>query len=193
MGSFQGRGSANGYRGANTDVPGEIKYQGRQIFTDKFIVGIDPQKFTDALQTDDVRRRIRELRERYKGVKVILGVDRLDHIKGLPQKLKGYDRFLEEHPELQNKVVLIQVAVPSREDVKEYQDLKEEISTIVDQINGKYGACAKPFSNHCRSLYNEANVLGWQPPPTDLRWCTCIDRWSSRSWRRCTRSPTSVC
>ncbi|KAL5357613.1 glycosyl transferase [Aspergillus floccosus] len=124
--------------GANTDVPGEIRYQGRQIYTDKFIVGIDPQKFTDALQTDDVRRRIGELQERYKGVKVILGVDRLDHIKGLPQKLKGYDRFLEEHPELQHKVVLIQVAVPSREDVKEYQDLEEEISTIAGRINGKY-------------------------------------------------------
>lgn len=102
-------------------------------------MGIDPQKFTDALQSDDVKRRIRELQERYKGVKVILGVDRLDHIKGLPQKLKGYDRFLEEHPELQNKVVLIQVAVPSREDVKEYQDLEEEISTIAGRINGKYG------------------------------------------------------
>ncbi|KAL4890591.1 glycosyl transferase [Aspergillus ambiguus] len=124
--------------GANTDVPGEIRYQSRLVKAGKFIVGIDPKKFTDALNTDDVKRRIRELEAKYKGVKVILGVDRLDHIKGLPQKLKGYDHFLEQHPELQNKVTLIQVAVPSREDVKEYQDLEEEICTIVGRINGKY-------------------------------------------------------
>lgn len=79
------------------------------------------------------------MKERYKGVKVIVGVDRLDHIKGLTQKLKGFDAFLDDHPELQNKVVLIQVAVPSREDVKEYQDLETELCTIAGKINGKHG------------------------------------------------------
>ena len=72
-------------------------------------------------------------------MQVIIGVDRLDYIKGLTQKLKGYDQFLEQHPEFINKVVLIQVAVPSREDVKEYQDLETEICTIAGKINGKHG------------------------------------------------------
>lgn len=137
---------ADASSGADTDTPGQIRYKDRLIQTDKFVVGIDPQKFTDALQSDDVRRRSHELQERYKGIKVIVGVDRLDYIKGLPQKLKGYDLFLDQHPELQDKVVLIQVAVPSREDVKEYQELETEISTIAGRINGKYGTSCAPSS-----------------------------------------------
>ena len=70
---------------------------------------------------------------------MIIGVDRLDYIKGLTLKLKAYDEFLDRHKDIQNKVVLIQVAVPSREDVKEYQDLETEISTLVGKINGKHG------------------------------------------------------
>lgn len=128
--------------GARTEIPNQIEYKGRLVCTDKFIVGIDPQKFTDALQTPEVQERISTLKERYKGMKVIVGVDRLDFIKGLTQKLKGFDSFLDDHPELRNKVVLIQVAVPSREDVKEYQDLETELSTIAGKINGKHGTPA---------------------------------------------------
>lgn len=104
-----------------------------------FVVGIDPQKFDDTLNKPEVQTRIKELEERYKDVHVIIGVDRLDYIKGLTHKLKGYDRFLDDHPEMKNKVLLIQVAVPSREDVKEYQDLETELSTIAGKINGKHG------------------------------------------------------
>lgn len=123
---------------ADTTIPNKIQYNGRLILTDKFIVGIDPQKFVDTKQQPDVQNRISQLSERYKDIKVILGVDRLDYIKGLTQKLIGYDTFLDEHPEWRGKVLLIQVAVPSREDVKEYQELETEISTIVGKINGKY-------------------------------------------------------
>ncbi|KAJ5820570.1 hypothetical protein N7474_006161 [Penicillium riverlandense] len=124
--------------GAHTEIPNQIQYKNRLICIDRFIVGIDPQKFADALQKPEVQERINTLEERYKGVKVIVGVDRLDHIKGLTQKLKGFDAFLDDHPELQNKVVLIQVAVPSREDVKEYQELETELSTLAGKINGKH-------------------------------------------------------
>lgn len=52
---------------------------------------------------------------------VMLGVDRLDMIKGIPQKLLAFEEFLEEHPEWRDKVLLVQIAVPSRTDVPEYQ------------------------------------------------------------------------
>ncbi|EAW13273.1 trehalose-6-phosphate synthase [Aspergillus clavatus NRRL 1] len=103
-----------------------------------FIVGIDPEKFDSALKDDEVIKRIQELEQQYKDKTVIVGVDRLDYTKGLVQKLQGYDKFLNEHPDLKNKVVLIQVAVPSREDVKEYQELETEISTLVGKICGNH-------------------------------------------------------
>ena len=51
----------------------------------------------------------------------MLGVDRLDMIKGIPQKLLAFEKFLEEHPEWRDKVLLVQIAVPTRQDVPEYQ------------------------------------------------------------------------
>lgn len=126
-------------REATIEPPDKIRWKGRWIIADSFIVGIDPQKFEDTLQKPEVISRIKELEEVYKDKKVIIGVDRLDYIKGLTLKLKAYDAFLDEHKELKNKVVLIQVAVPSREDVKEYQDLETEISTMVGKIDGKHG------------------------------------------------------
>ncbi len=54
-------------------------------------------------------------------LQVMLGVDRLDMIKGIPQKLLAFEEFLEEHPEWRDKVLLVQIAVPSRTDVPEYQ------------------------------------------------------------------------
>lgn len=110
------------------------------VKTGRFTVGIDPDKFDETLKQEEVQSRIHDLNERYKDVKIILGVDRLDYIKGLTEKLRGFERFLDDHPQWQGKVVMIQVAVPSREDVKEYQNLETEISCLVGKINGKFSS-----------------------------------------------------
>lgn len=78
------------------------------------------------------------MEKEYEDKKVIIGIDRLDYTKGIVQKLKGFDHFLEQHPHLINKVVLIQVAIPSREDVKEYQELEEEVCFHTGKFVGKY-------------------------------------------------------
>ncbi|KAL4805671.1 glycosyl transferase [Aspergillus unguis] len=116
----------------------DIEYDGHKAHTGTFIVGIDPRKFTDCLQTEETKKRIEEMRKIYDGKTVILGVDRLDYTKGLVQKLQGYDQFLREHPELKGKVVLIQVAIPSREDVKEYKELKDQLHQLVGEISGHH-------------------------------------------------------
>ncbi|KAL3449204.1 glycosyl transferase [Aspergillus insuetus] len=130
-------------RGLGVEVVGDgdgdvISYEGRKVHTGTFIVGIDPQKFTDGLLGKEVQSRVDELEDMYKRKIVILGVDRLDYTKGLVQKLHGYEHFLSHHPDLKSKVVLIQVAIPSREDVKEYQDLANEISQLVGKITGEH-------------------------------------------------------
>jgi trehalose 6-phosphate synthase len=98
-----------------------------------------------------VKDRIQELEGRYRGIKRIIGVDRLDYIKGLPQKLRGFETFLDEHPDWVGKVVLMQVAVPSREDVKEYKELESEVSETVGRINGKYGE-SRNISLSCEKI-----------------------------------------
>lgn len=70
--------------------------------------------------------------------KIVLGVDRLDYTKGLVNRLKAFEILLEKHPEHKGEVTLLQVSVPSRTDVKEYQDLKEEMDQLVGRINGRF-------------------------------------------------------
>ncbi|KAJ8922620.1 hypothetical protein NQ315_007652 [Exocentrus adspersus] len=70
--------------------------------------------------------------------KIILGVDRLDYTKGLVHRLRAFEKLLENHPEHIEKVSLLQIAVPSRTDVKDYQDLKEEMDQLVGRINGRF-------------------------------------------------------
>jgi trehalose 6-phosphate synthase len=91
------------------------------------------------LKKPSVQERIRQLEKKFKGVKLIVGVDRLDYIKGVPQKLHAFEVFLNEHPEWIGKVVLVQVAVPSRGDVEEYQNLRQVVNELVGRINGRFG------------------------------------------------------
>ena len=97
------------------------------------------------------------LEQKFQGVKLMVGVDRLDYIKGVPQKLHALEVFLSDHPEWVGKVVLVQVAVPSRQDVEEYQNLRAVVNELVGRINGKFGEYISPPLNivdHANKIRN---------------------------------------
>jgi trehalose 6-phosphate synthase/phosphatase len=73
---------------------------------------------------------------------IVLGVDRLDYTKGIPDRLRGFERLFELHPEHREKVTLIQLAVPSRSQVSEYRALKREIDEMVGRINGRFATAS---------------------------------------------------
>jgi trehalose 6-phosphate synthase/phosphatase len=120
-------------------TPAGVEDNGSLTRVAAFPIGIDPDRFTTALEAPEVRANIAQLLNRYAGRKVMLGVDRLDMIKGIPQKLLAFEKFLEEHPEWRDKVLLVQIAVPSRTDVPEYQRLRSMVHEVVGRINGQYG------------------------------------------------------
>lgn len=70
---------------------------------------------------------------------VLLGVDRLDYTKGVPERLRAYRLFLERHPSYQGRVVLVQVTVPSREQIPSYLEAKIAVERLVSEINGEFG------------------------------------------------------
>jgi trehalose 6-phosphate synthase len=119
------------------------------------------------LEKESVQKRIVALEQRFNGVKVIVGVDRLDYIKGVPQKLHALELFLTQHPEWIGKVVLVQLAVPSRQDVEEYQNLRATVNELVGRINGRFGTVefmpihfmhkSLPFDELC-ALYAVSDV-----------------------------------
>lgn len=120
-------------------TPAGVEDNGSITRVAAFPIGIDPERFTAALESPEVRANVAQLLNRYAGRKVMLGVDRLDMIKGIPQKLLAFEKFLEENPEWRDKVLLVQIAVPSRTDVPEYQRLRSMVHEIVGRINGQYG------------------------------------------------------
>ncbi|MCA9581281.1 MAG: trehalose-6-phosphate synthase, partial [Myxococcales bacterium] len=79
------------------------------------------------------------IRARVAGRKIILGVDRLDYTKGIPERLLGYERFLRRGRQTHHDYVFVQVMVPSRTDVRAYSELKSEVDRMVGSINGSYG------------------------------------------------------
>ncbi|KAI3405325.2 TPS1 [Candida oxycetoniae] len=120
-------------------LPNGIEYNERKIQIGAFPIGIDVDKFTEGLTKPSVQARIAQLKKKFEGIKVIVGVDRLDYIKGVPQKLHAFEIFLQQNPEWIGKVVLVQVAVPSRGDVEEYQSLRATVNNLVGRINGQFG------------------------------------------------------
>lgn len=120
--------------------PQGVHYQGREIHIGAYPIGIDVEKFINGLKQDSVIERMKTLKSKFgPDCKLIVGVDRLDYIKGVPQKLHAFEIFLDQHPEWIGNVVLVQVAVPSRGDVEEYQNLRSNVNELVGRINGKFG------------------------------------------------------
>lgn len=69
----------------------------------------------------------------------MVGVDRLDYVKDVPQKLRAFEAFLEGHPECVGHVVLVQIAIPTRGEVEEYRNLRALVNELIGRINGKFG------------------------------------------------------
>ncbi|KAJ8761922.1 hypothetical protein K2173_006524 [Erythroxylum novogranatense] len=134
-------------------TPEGVEDQGKLTRVAAFPIGIDSDRFIRALELPQVQEHMKELKERFAGRKVMLGVDRLDMIKGIPQKILAFEEFLEENPEWRDKVVLLQIAVPTRTDVPEYQKLTSQVHEIVGRINGRFGTLtAVPIHHLDRSL-----------------------------------------
>jgi trehalose 6-phosphate synthase len=103
-----------------------------------FPISIDFEEFSSLAATPEVAAMSEQIRADMRGRALVLGVDRLDYTKGLPEKLKAFGRLLAEFPELRRKITLLQVVVPSRQDIPKYRDLKLEIERLVSEINGRY-------------------------------------------------------
>ncbi|CAM9645716.1 unnamed protein product, partial [Chrysoparadoxa australica] len=119
--------------------PRGIEYRNHFMQLGVFPIGIDPDHVSLTIRRSWVQNRIKELVETFKGRKILLGVDRLDYIKGMPHKLLGLELFLNSYPEWHGKVTLIQVGVPSRTEVPEYKILANQVNELVGRINGTYG------------------------------------------------------
>ncbi|KAF7702922.1 Alpha,alpha-trehalose-phosphate synthase [UDP-forming] [Cucumispora dikerogammari] len=112
----------------------------RDIKLSAIPIGIDPSIFIKELQRKETQDRIIELKNGpFKDKFIFLGVDRMDFIKGIPQRIRAFKKLLEENPHLIEKVVFVQVGVPSRETIDEYTKYTKLVKLEAQSINSKFG------------------------------------------------------
>lgn len=125
----------------------EITLEDRIVKVDSFPMGIDYAKFDNAAkehakntgeQSTELQRRLDDHAKDTPGAKLILSIDRLDYTKGIANRIRAFEYFLDHHPEYIEKVRLVMLSVPSRSNVPQYQRLKREIDELVGRINGKF-------------------------------------------------------
>jgi len=104
-----------------------------------FPIGIDVQEFADRAQQAAADPDVRRLRTSLFGVKLLLGVDRIDYSKGLHERIRALDCLLTEYPKLRRRVSMLQVAVPSRTNIHTYFALQREIAALTGEVNAKHG------------------------------------------------------
>ncbi|MBT3070931.1 alpha,alpha-trehalose-phosphate synthase (UDP-forming) [Rhodomicrobium sp. Az07] len=116
-----------------------VRAYGRTVIARAFPIGIDVDEFANAAQTAEAASQIERLNRRTVVRSHIIGVDRLDYTKGLPERFKAFRKFLEMHPEHWKAVTLMQIAPPTRIEVEAYANIREELEGLSGAINGEFG------------------------------------------------------
>ncbi|MEO7246795.1 MAG: alpha,alpha-trehalose-phosphate synthase (UDP-forming) [Rubrivivax sp.] len=126
---------------AGGERQGEDRFHafGRTVRARAVPIGIDVDEFDALGRGDEAQQTFRTMRERYAPRRLLVGVDRLDYSKGLPQRIRAFRRLLEQYPENRRTATLIQVAAPSRENVEAYVDIQRELESLCGAINGDFG------------------------------------------------------
>ena len=130
-----------------------IQFEKRKTRLGHFPIGIDFDSFENEARSATVTQKAQQLRAAFPGCQLILGSDRLDYSKGIPERLRAFRTALERHPQLRGRVVLIQVVVPSRAEIPRYHEFKQRIDRLVGDINGHFSTSTwLPVQYHFRCL-----------------------------------------
>jgi trehalose 6-phosphate synthase len=123
--------------GARLTAEGDIKVSGRTVKVEAFPIGIDVVQFATEARRNASHPDLAGLTEA--SFKRIIGVDRLDYSKGLPERLMAIESLFEASPEYRNVVQYLQIATPTREGISAYDDIDAQLDRIIGQVNGRFG------------------------------------------------------
>ena len=111
---------------------------GRTVLTATHPISIDVGALRDRARGEGVTRALERLRRQFGARRVLVGVDRLDYTKGIVERLRAIELLLEQRRELRGRLSVLQIAVPSRGDIREYRELRSEVEQTVGRINGRF-------------------------------------------------------
>ena len=125
--------------GVSTDVD-RLRWDGRTVQVGAFPMGVGAAEIDRLARSPEIAAEAASVRggDAHAAVRLLVGIDRLDYTKGIPRRLLAFERFLRDHPELRERVRLIQVAVPSRTKVGAYQEFRDMVDTLIGRIHGAF-------------------------------------------------------
>jgi len=136
---------------------------GHPTYVRPFPISVDFHQIgKDAVSSQVEEKRqsfIREVNGKILETKIFVGADRLDYTKGIPERMKGFDLMLKLHPELREKVTLLQLTAPSRTHIGEYRDIDDELEDLVDEINWRHQTEDWTPIHYLRAHHDYTSVL----------------------------------
>ncbi|HTJ56184.1 MAG TPA: trehalose-6-phosphate synthase [Devosiaceae bacterium] len=125
-----------------------------------FPIGSDPASFARLARGAAARKMIKRMQSSLNGQALILGVDRLDYSKGLPQRVEAYENLLANNPQFHRGVHFLQVAPPSRDSIKEYRDISETLDAVVGRVMGRFSEPDWQPLTYVKRAYSQASLAG---------------------------------
>ncbi|MEE4289756.1 MAG: trehalose-6-phosphate synthase [Erythrobacter sp.] len=148
--------------GAEVDAQsGRVTFGGRTTIARAYPIGIDWDHFQSQGETGEARQAQQRLLSSTRHRFAMIGVDRLDYSKGLPERIDGIGRFFDQHPERARELVFIQIAPPSREDVESYQQIRNTLEQKCGQINGARSDVDIVPIRYVNRGYSHAELFGF--------------------------------
>jgi trehalose 6-phosphate synthase len=137
-----------------------LRQNGRQVRIGAFPVGIDTVQFERRARRAAQSSFVNELVKSLDGRALIIGVDRLDYSKGLPQRMEAVDLFFSNWPEWRGKVTYLQIAPKSRSEIQEYLELGQALGAIAGRINAKFGGASWTPIRYVNRAYSRTELAG---------------------------------
>lgn len=125
-----------------------------------FPIGSDPLAFSRLPSSPNAQKMYKRVARAMNGRAVLLGVDRLDYSKGLPQRVHAYEKLLENNAQMRRTVHMIQIAPPSRDTIKEYQVISDELDAAVGRVTGRFAEPDWLPITYVKRAYSQASLAG---------------------------------
>ncbi|MDX1393020.1 MAG: trehalose-6-phosphate synthase [Gemmatimonadota bacterium] len=149
-----------------------LDHDGRFVRLQWSPIAVDTEGIERLARSPDVAAHATSIRSRLGDRKIVLGVDRLDYTKGISNRLRAVETFFERYPDAASACAFFQIAVPTRQAVADYVEMRERVERLVGRINGRFGRPGMtPITYAYRSLpldelvacYRAADVMTVTP------------------------------
>jgi trehalose 6-phosphate synthase len=140
---------------------GRVRVFGHTLKAESYPIGIDTEAMVVAGVEAAHSGRVRRLRERARERTWIIGVDRLDYSKGIVERFRAFEMFLEKNPKYHRQINLIQIAPPSRAEVPEYMDVRRTLEAEAGRINSRFAEVDWVPINYLGRSYTRQELAGF--------------------------------